>query len=81
MSQLVTCRTVGEQWYCPTDARWFDETAWETEVESEPGFKQTWHTCPNGHGIPGRTPYASRDSEAKARTADGTPIENRTPGT
>ncbi|WP_281404326.1 hypothetical protein [Streptomyces roseirectus] len=33
-----------EQWYCPTDAQRFDETAWETEVEDEPGIKQTWHT-------------------------------------
>ncbi|GAA1698358.1 hypothetical protein GCM10009680_43190 [Streptomyces yatensis] len=55
---------------CPTDAQWFDESAWETGVEDEPGFKQTWHTCPNRHGFPGRTPYAFRDSETKARTAD-----------
>ncbi|MEU3352840.1 hypothetical protein [Streptomyces sp. NPDC037389] len=66
-----------EQWYCPQDEHWSEATAWEIEVEDEPGFKQTWHTCPNGHGFPGRAPYAFRDSETKARTADGTPIEHQ----
>jgi hypothetical protein len=58
-----------EQWYCPQGNRWFDATVWETEVEDEPGFKQTWHSCPNGHGFSGRTVYAFCDSETRARTA------------
>ncbi|MFJ9434538.1 hypothetical protein ACIRQY_33475 [Streptomyces sp. NPDC101490] len=74
---MNTANSGPEQWYCPTDAQWFGETVWETEVEDEPGFKQAWHTCPNGHGFPGRTPYAFRDSETKARAADGTPIEHQ----
>ncbi|WP_406457868.1 DUF6192 family protein [Streptomyces sp. NBC_00876] len=29
---MTTANSHPEQWYCPTRAQWFDETAWETAV-------------------------------------------------
>jgi hypothetical protein len=64
----------GPQWYCPTDDQWSDADDWTTQVETEPGHRESWHTCPNGHNFPGSSPNSRRGATTKARTGDGTAI-------